>query len=106
MQIKKLNLGEIKEVGNFFLGYNQSLEEANFTNLRIVGVGFILRNKISLIKLDMPRLIDAGTDFLYSNKSLKELSLPELSGIRAWFLSYNDELKNKIAKELYFRNLK
>ncbi len=59
MQIKKLNLEEIKEVGDSFLSWNNSLKELNLPNLVTAG-DFCLYQNCSLTyafgKVHLPKL--------------------------------------------------
>ncbi len=99
-RIVKYKNNNIKRCDDYFLYFNESLQELNLPNLERCGDNFIYYNK-SLQELNLPRLERCGDSFLISNESLQELNLPSLERCEDSFLLSNESLQ-----ELNLPNLK
>ena len=99
-RIVKYKNNNIKRCDNYFLHFNESLQELNLPNLEQCGDNFIYYNK-SLQELNLPSLERCGDSFLISNESLQELNLPSLERCEDSFLLSNESLQ-----ELNLPNLK
>ena len=83
---------ELKEVGDDFLFYNESLTELDLPKLEVAGYYFLFNNEV-LERLEVPNLRQAGFRFLHSNKALTELEAPNLETVRDDFLCRNKGLR-------------
>ena len=81
----------IKEIGDSFFIYNESLELLRLPNVTSIGLKFLYYNQ-SLRLLDLPNVIKIGNVFLYCNKSLNHIELPKVVEIGNDFLSCNRSL--------------
>ena len=126
-KIISLKMNKIYDIGDYFLRFNNSLQELYVPNLTKVGDGFLSNNtslqefiaqnltKVgnsflyfndSLQKLYTPNLIEVGNYFLYRNISLQELYAPNLTEVGNYFLWNNKKLRYKILSEIEKRNRK
>ena len=84
--------GGLKEVGDNFLFYNESLTKLDLPKLEVAGDCFLFRNEI-LEKLEAPKLEEVGNNFICNNKGLRELNLPKLEVAGYCFLFRNEILE-------------
>ena len=99
-RIVKYKNNNIKRCDDYFLCFNESLQELNLPNLERCGDRFLYNNE-SLQELNLPNLERCGDSFLYNNESLQELNLPNLKQCEYGFL-----LSNQSLQELNLPNLK
>ena len=99
-RIVKYKNNNIKRCDDYFLCFNESLQELNLPNLERCGDRFLYNNG-SLQELNLPNLERCGDSFLYNNESLQELNLPNLKQCEYGFL-----LSNQSLQELNLPNLK
>lgn len=90
--ITELTLPNTKDIGDYFLYWNEELKVANFPKLEKVGDDFLYCNK-KLKVLNSPNLEKAGNNFLCDNEALESLDLPNLKTLGRFFLYENKELK-------------
>ena len=90
--LQELNLPNLERCGDRFLYNNESLQELNLPNLKQCEYGFLLSNQ-SLQELNLPNLKLCGDSFLYFNESLQELNLPNLERCGDSFLYNNESLQ-------------
>ena len=90
--LQELNLPNLERCGDSFLYNNESLQELNLPNLKQCEYGFLLSNQ-SLQELNLPNLKLCGDSFLYFNESLQELNLPNLERCGDSFLYNNESLQ-------------
>ena len=81
----------IKEIGDNFFIYNESLEHLRLPNVTSIGLKFLYYNQ-SLRLLDLPKVTKIGHHCLYCNKSLERLELPKVIEIGNSFLCHNKSL--------------
>ena len=97
--LKQFNASNLKEIGNYVLFYNNSLEYLDLPSLEKVGYGFLANNNI-LKKFNAPNLKEIGNYVLFYNNSLEYLDLPNLEKLRNGFLYSNNTLKQFNAPNL------
>ena len=90
--IVKYQNNNIKQCGDDFLPFNESLQEINLLNLEQCGDSFLHCNEL-LQKLNLPSLKKCGYNFLCENKSLQEINLPKLEQCGNSFLYDNESLQ-------------
>ncbi len=111
----------VKEIGNYFLNRNKSINFIDIPNVAGIGHDFLARNKalvsISLPKVelvgnyfldgndilsnvDMPQVRELGDRFLVSNSRLKYLELPKATKIGKYFLGCNEVLESLILPQV------
>ncbi|MGN0974292.1 MAG: leucine-rich repeat protein [Bacilli bacterium] len=88
----ELNLFNVEIIESSFLFNNQALKKLNLPNIREIG-NFFMHDNCSLIKLLLPKLEIIGNSFLFYNQTLTELSLPNIKVIDAHFLYHNRHIK-------------
>lgn len=81
----------IKEIGDYFLYFNDTLSELNLSNVEIIGSSFLFYNQI-ITELNLPKIKEIGNFFMHANCSLTKLVLPKLEIIKNSFLFYNRTL--------------
>ena len=91
--ITELTLPNVKEIGKYFLEWNEELKVANFPKLETTGDHFLSSNK-ELKVLNSPNLKTAGNNFLTSNRTLESLDLPNLKTTGHHFLRFNEVLES------------
>ncbi len=90
-KILKLYNNNLKEVGNYFLFYNESLRGFEAPNLREVG-NYLLYYNRSLTSFEAPKLTMVGDDFLANNERLTSFEAPNLREVGSYFLFNNKSL--------------
>ena len=90
-KILKLYNNNLKEIGDFFLFYNESLTNFEVPKLTMVGDGFLYYNK-NLTSFEVSNLKEVGNRFLFYNKSLTSFEAPNLTIVGNRFLFYNQSL--------------
>ena len=85
--------GNIKEIGDDFLFFNENLESIYLPLLEKAGNNFLYRNK-SLKSISLPLLKEAGHNFLRLNKNLKSISLENLKEAGYSFLRFNEKIES------------
>ena len=90
-RIKSLYNPNLKECGDYFLEYNETLTSLELPNLERCGDDFLCFNEL-LTSLSLPKLERCGNNFLYYNETLTSLSLPKLERCGDYFLSSNKSL--------------
>lgn len=73
MKIKKLNLGEVEKVGGVFLVWNESLLEVHLANLVEAEDYFLEFNQV-LQELNCPKLVKVRLTFLYNHPNRYKLT--------------------------------
>jgi hypothetical protein len=81
----------VKEVNGFFLCENESLTNLDMPNLTTVPDCFMYSNN-SIKEISLPSVKSIGHRFLYQNDSLTKLDLPSLTKVRDGFLFSNQKL--------------
>ena len=94
----------LEKVGDNFLCRNDTLEKLELANLKETGSCF-LRHTRSLTSFKAPKLEKVGYFFLACN-SLTELSLPKLKEAGSNFLTHEFQLINKVLTEFYAPELR
>ncbi len=97
--LKQFNASNLKEIGNYVLFYNNSLEYLDLPSLEKIGYGFLANNNI-LKQFNAPNLKEIGNYVLFYNNSLEYLDLPNLEKLRNGFLYSNNTLKQFNAPNL------
>ena len=89
--LEHLRLPNVTSIGLKFLYYNQSLRLLDLSKVTKIGHHCLYCNK-SLERLELPKVIEIGNSFLCHNKSLNYLFLPETRKVGCNFLLYNESL--------------
>ena len=90
-RLAKVNLTNVKKIGNCFLDYNQNLTELNLENVQEIGDSFLYYNKL-LKKIELPNVQEIENSFLFNNRELKEINIENVQIIEDGFLYYNKSL--------------
>lgn len=99
--ITELTLPNTKDIGDYFLYWNEELKVANFSKLEKLGDDFLLCNK-KLKVLNSPNLEKVGNDCLCDNEALESLDLPNLKTMGKGFLYKNNSLISLNAPKVTF----
>ncbi len=102
----------IREIGPYFLYYNECLTNIELNNVETIEQCF-LKNNLNLENLNLPRVCYIKGRFLEDNRKLKELYLPSLITAGSYFLYSNKELEKfdapnlkEVSYEFLYNNLK
>ncbi len=98
-KILKLYNDNLKEIGDAFLYWNESLTSFEAPNLKKVEYSFLYNNE-SLTSLVMPNLKKVGDYFLCRNKSLASFEAPNLIIVGNRFLFFNKSLTSLVMSNL------
>ena len=82
---------DIITINDNFLDYNESLVRINLPEVKEIGNCFLSSNEV-LTSINLPKVQKIGYEFLYLNKSLKSINLPKVQKIGNCFLSFNEFL--------------
>ena len=97
--LQELYAPDLIKTGDSFLFWNETLRKLELPELIEVGHYFLDDNRL-LQKLELPNLVKTGNDFLRSNKSLLELRVPNLVEVGNCFLRWNEALQDLYAPNL------
>jgi len=89
----------LKECGNNYMRYNNSLKSLILPNVKKCGYDFMRENN-SLVNLDLSSLEECEHSFLYENNSLKTVGFPNLKKCGDYFMCRNIDLEQIHADEL------
>ncbi len=85
--LTRIELPNAEKISGRFLRSNKTLKSINLPNVTYIGYNFMPNNRV-LTSVKMPKLRKVRDYFLFSNCSLTEIKLPEIVSIGGYFL-YN-----------------
>ena len=82
----------VKKISDNFMRYNVTLSNLKLPQAQIIENSFLYHNK-ALEVIELPECRETGKDFLRSNTSIKNVYLPKAQVIEDYFLHYNEALE-------------
>lgn len=83
----------VKKISGNFMGYNVTLSNLKLPQAQIIENSFLYHNK-ALEVIELPECRETGKDFLSSNTSIKNVYLPKVKIIGEGFLRNNEALES------------
>ena len=83
----------VKKISDNFMRYNVTLSNLKLPQAQIIENSFLYHNK-ALEVIELPECRETGKDFLRSNTSIKSVYLPKAKIIEAGFLRKNEALES------------
>ena len=82
----------VKKISDNFMRYNVTLSNLKLPQAQIIENSFLYHNK-ALKVIELPECREIGSQFLENNKNIENVYLPQVQTIENSFLAYNKTLK-------------